>query len=115
YLAVNYPGIGASELRPFGVAAVLLVAAAVVIYIRFGARQEFGTTPTDYLIVFGVLALAVFSGVNVNSRSMVELVALTTVLLYGCEVVIGVPKRSQALHVAALTTLAVLAVRGALG
>jgi len=114
YLFVNYPGVGAEPVRFVGQVTVLTLAGAIVIYMRFAAKQEFGTTPTDYLIVFGVLALAVFSGVEVNSRSVVELVALATVLLYGCEVVIALPARSAALHVATLATLAILAVRGAL-
>jgi len=114
YLFVNYPGVAAEPVRFVGQVTVLTLAGAIVIYMRFAAKQEFGTTPTDYLIVFGVLALAVFSGVEVNSRSVVELVALSTVLLYGCEVMIGQRSRSAMLHLATLGTLAILAVRGAL-
>jgi hypothetical protein len=66
------------------------------------------------LIVFGVIALAVFGSIDIESRSIVELVAYTTVLLYGCEVVISVARRSRWLHVATLASLTIMAMRGAL-
>ena len=88
-------------------------AIAIAIQVRFAsAKQEFGTTPTDYLIVFGVIALAVFGTIDIDSRSVVELVAYTTVLLYGCEVVISVMRGTRILNAAALVALVIMAARG---
>jgi hypothetical protein len=60
-----------------------------------------------------VIALTVFGTIDIDSRSVVELVAYTTVLLYGCEVAISVARRTRLLHAATLTALMILAVRGA--
>jgi UDP-GlcNAc:undecaprenyl-phosphate GlcNAc-1-phosphate transferase len=92
-----------------------VLAAAIAAYVRFATKQEFGTTPTDYLVVFGVLALIVFGAVDTSSRAIVELVAYATILLYGCEVVLGRgSQRWPVLHVSAFATLAILALRGVL-
>jgi len=115
YLFVNYPGSGQTRIEPITVLALAALGVAIALHVRFvSMKQEFGTTPTDYLIAFGVLALMVFGVVDIDSRSIVELVAYTTVLLYGCEVVISVAARSRVLHAACLAALTILAVRGVL-
>ena len=83
---------------------------------RWSAQQEFGTTPTDYLGVFGILALIAFGIADVGSRTIVELVAYAIVLLYGCEIVLGraAARRWPLLHVSTVATLTILAFRGAL-
>ncbi len=114
YLFINYPGSAEPPVRFLTFAGLLLLAAAIVAYIRFAAKQDFGTTPTDYLIVFGVVALAVSGTIDINSRGIVELVVFTTVLLYGCEVAIGIAARAGLLQVSALATLTIMALRGVL-
>jgi len=115
YLFINYPGLAQPRVEFITVLALGTLAAAVAIHVRFvSIKKEFGTTPTDYLIVFGVIALIVFGTIDINSRSVVELVAYTTVLLYGCEVVISVARRTRYLHAATLAALMILAVRGAI-
>lgn len=116
YLFINYPGLAQPRVEFIAVLALGVLAAAIAIHVRFAStKQQFGTTPTDYLIVFGIIALVVFGTIDINSRSVVELVAYTTVLLYGCEVVISVARRSPWLHGAALTALTIMAVRGVVG
>jgi UDP-GlcNAc:undecaprenyl-phosphate GlcNAc-1-phosphate transferase len=113
YLFINYPGLARPHVELFTILALGALAVAVAVHVRFAAtKQEFGTTPTDYLIVFGVIALTAFGTIDIDSRSVVELVAYTTVLLYGCEVAISVARRTW-LPAAALATLTILAVRGA--
>jgi UDP-GlcNAc:undecaprenyl-phosphate GlcNAc-1-phosphate transferase len=113
YLFINYPGLARPRVELVTVLALGILAVAIAIHVRFAAtKQEFGTTPTDYLIVFGVIALTVFGTIDIDSRSVVELVAYTTVLLYGCEVAISVARRTRLLHAAALAALTILAVRG---
>jgi UDP-GlcNAc:undecaprenyl-phosphate GlcNAc-1-phosphate transferase len=117
YLLIFYPGAGDIPVRAatFGVIGVLAVAIAV--YVRSPAQQEFGTTPTDYLVVFGMLALIAFGIADVGSRTIVELVAYAIVLLYGCEIALGrvaAARRWPLLHVSTVATLTILAFRGAL-
>jgi len=115
YLTINYPGLAAPRVELVTVLALGFLGVAIAIYVRFAAtKQEFGTTPTDYLIVFGLIALAVFGTIDIDSRSVVELVAYTTVLLYGCEVVNSVTRGTRVLNAAALVALTVMAVRGGL-
>jgi UDP-GlcNAc:undecaprenyl-phosphate GlcNAc-1-phosphate transferase len=113
YLLILYPRSADSLVRPMTAALVGVLALAIVAYARLATRQEFSTTPTDYLVVFGILALMVFGVVDTNSRTMVEFVACATVLLYGCEIAIGSVTRWPTLHVSTLATLTILALRGA--
>jgi UDP-GlcNAc:undecaprenyl-phosphate GlcNAc-1-phosphate transferase len=115
YLFINYPGLARPRVELVAALALGFLAVAIAIHVRFAATtQQFGTTPTDYLIVFGVIALAVFGAIDIDSRSVVELVAYTTVLLYGCEVVISVTRGTRLLSAAALAALAIMAARGAI-
>jgi UDP-GlcNAc:undecaprenyl-phosphate GlcNAc-1-phosphate transferase len=112
YLITHYPGIVEGPVRAMTLAVMIVLAVAIGAYIRFAAEQKFRTTPTDYLIVFGLLALTVFGSINIGSRAVVEAIFYATVLMYGCEVVIDRVANRRVLHVATLMTLATLAVRG---
>jgi UDP-GlcNAc:undecaprenyl-phosphate GlcNAc-1-phosphate transferase len=115
YLLVLYPGSAAERPQVAMIATMAVLAVAIALYVRTTTKQEFGTTPTDYLVVFGVLAMIAFGSIGTGSRGVVELVAYATVLLYGCEVVLGRSvKRWPVLDAAALAALTVMAVRGAL-
>lgn len=113
YLFIGYPG-PAEYLDPSLVGGILIgvLALSVAVYIRFSGTN-FGTTPTDYLIVFGVIAFAAFGNTNAEARDTVELVIYSIVLLYGCETVIGqVTSRWHVLHLATMGSLLTMAVRG---
>jgi UDP-GlcNAc:undecaprenyl-phosphate GlcNAc-1-phosphate transferase len=114
YLLILYPRVTDSPMQVATVAVIAILAVAIAAYVRFATQQEFGTTPTDYLVVFGMLALIVFGVVDTTSRTIVEFVAYSTVLLYGCEIVLGRGgvKRWPVLHVSTLATLAILAFKG---
>jgi UDP-GlcNAc:undecaprenyl-phosphate GlcNAc-1-phosphate transferase len=113
YLFILHPRSMESPVRVATVVAVGVLAVAIAIHIRFATRKEFATTPTDYLVVFGMLALIAFGVVDTSSRDIVEFVAYATVLLYGCEVVLGRgTQRWPMLHVSTLATLTILAFRG---
>ena len=116
YLLVFYPGAADAPVRAVTIGVIGLLAAAIAVYVRMGTRQEFGTTPTDYLVVFGILALIAFGIVDVGSRTIVELVAYAIVLLYGCEIALdrAAAGRWPLLHVSTVATLTILAFRGAL-
>ena len=115
YLLIVYPRSGDSPVRFVTVVVVITLAIAIAAYVRFATRQEFSTTPTDYLVVFGMLALMAFGVVDTSSRAVVEFIAFSTVMLYGCEVVMGRDAgRWPMLHLSTLATLTILAFRGAL-
>jgi UDP-GlcNAc:undecaprenyl-phosphate/decaprenyl-phosphate GlcNAc-1-phosphate transferase len=115
YLLINYPG-GATP-RPLQIAVLVLVAAlaaAIGGYVKFASDNKFGTTPTDYLILFVVLALLIFGNFDIGVRDIVEIVVYAVVLLYSCEVLIGLTfRRWNLLHLSTLATLTVMALRGA--
>lgn len=115
YLLINYPG-GATP-RPLQIAVMVLVAAlaaAIGGHLKFASDHKFGTTPTDYLILFVLLALLIFGNLDIGVRDIVEIVVYAVVLLYSCEVLIGSTfRRWNILHLSTLATLTVLAYRGA--
>lgn len=115
YLLVNYPGATQRpvQLATLGIVAVL--AAAVSGHLRFAADKRFGTTPTDYLIFVIVLALLIFASLDAGSRGLAVIVVYAVVLLYSCEVLIGLTSRRwNGLHLATLATLTIMALRGVL-
>ena len=117
YLLISYPDAVPQYAQFFITAVIAVLALAVVIYVRFSAEQRFGTTPTDYLIVCGVVALTVFGSIEVNSRDVVEAVLLATVLSYACEIIVGSTSESlgrRVLQYSTLGTLLIITLRGVL-
>jgi UDP-GlcNAc:undecaprenyl-phosphate GlcNAc-1-phosphate transferase len=115
YLLISYPEALPHGAQALITAVIIVLALAVVTYVRFSAEQRFGTTPTDYLIVCGVVALTVFGSIEVNSRYVVEAVLLATVLSYACEILVAsTPDSSgrRVLHYATLGTLLIITFRG---
>jgi UDP-GlcNAc:undecaprenyl-phosphate GlcNAc-1-phosphate transferase len=92
--------------------AVVLLAVAIAMHVRFATDQSFGTSPTDYLIVFGLIALSIFGGSDINSRAVVQIVLCATVLMYGCEVIIDRGRHQRLLQIATLAALVIVAARG---
>jgi len=117
YLMINYPGAVPHAVQSVTTVVIVVLAVAIVAYVRFSTEERFGTTPTDYLIVCGVLALMVFGSVEVNSRSVVEAVLLATVLMYACEIIVGANSKSSSrrlLQFSTLGTLLIMSIRGVL-
>jgi len=115
YLVVNYPGMVQGAVQFGTLAVVAALVAAISGYLRFATDKKFGITPTDYLIVFVVLALLIFGSIDIGARAVVEIVVYAVVLLYGCEVLISfTSRRWNALHLSTLAALTIMAVRGTL-
>jgi UDP-GlcNAc:undecaprenyl-phosphate/decaprenyl-phosphate GlcNAc-1-phosphate transferase len=117
YLMLNYPGAVPQTVQSLTIAVTIVLAIAIAAYIRFGAAERFGTTPTDYLIVCGVAALMVFGSIEVDSRSVVEAVLFALVLMYACEIIVGsAPANSsrRVLQFSTLGTLLIITFRGVL-
>jgi UDP-GlcNAc:undecaprenyl-phosphate/decaprenyl-phosphate GlcNAc-1-phosphate transferase len=116
YLIVSYPGLPAQRLVETGaLAAVAALVVAIGAYVRFAVEDKFDTTPTDFLIIFALIALIVLAAIDssASSRALVEVIVYAVVLLYSCEVLIGRSvQRWNGFNMAALTALTVMAIRG---
>jgi UDP-GlcNAc:undecaprenyl-phosphate GlcNAc-1-phosphate transferase len=116
WLFTNYPR--AMDLPSTGVAtgAIVVLALAVAGFIRFMSDQRFGTTPTDFLIVFAVIALTVFWRVAGNvpgGDGTLRFITYAVVLFYACEVIIGHLRQWRAvLGGSAFAVLLIVALRG---
>jgi UDP-GlcNAc:undecaprenyl-phosphate/decaprenyl-phosphate GlcNAc-1-phosphate transferase len=117
YLLISYPEVIPHLAQVLITAVIVILALAIVVYVRFSAERRFGTTPTDYLIVCGVVALTVFGSIEVNSREVVAAVLLATVLSYACEIIVGTEPQSagrRVLQCATIGTLLIITLRGVL-
>jgi UDP-GlcNAc:undecaprenyl-phosphate GlcNAc-1-phosphate transferase len=108
YFLLSYPGAIPHGMQFVTTAVIVVLALAVVTYVRFSTEQRFGTSPTDYLIVCGVVALTVFGSIEVNSRNVVEAVLFATVLMYACEILVSGNAGGAGRRVLQYSTLATL-------
>jgi UDP-GlcNAc:undecaprenyl-phosphate GlcNAc-1-phosphate transferase len=104
-------------VRSLIVGVIILLALANVAYVRFSTEERFATTPTDFLIVCGVVALSVFGSIEANSRNVVEAVLFATVLMYACEIIVGSTPGTASrrlLQFSTLGTLLIVTLKGVL-
>ena len=114
YLFAHY-GPPGSVAQTMSVASIVMLAIAVGVFIRYTSEQVFGSTPTDYLIVFGVVALLVFGGIDGKARATIQTIIYSVVLLYGCEATLGhAARRWNPLTISTVVCLLTLAARGLL-
>ncbi len=98
-------------------ALIILLVAAIVVYMRLDGNRRFETTPTDYLIACGVVALLVCGAIGISSRNFVEAILLATVLMYASEIIVGTGRGSRArrwLECSTLGALLIISLRGVL-
>lgn len=113
YLLVTYPGAGGPVAQRMADVMVFVLAAALGIFIRFLSDKKFSTTPTDFLVAFGLVALVLFNRSGSTSNATTQFVTYAIVLFYGCEVISErVAGRWHVLNWAALATLTIAGVRG---
>jgi hypothetical protein len=113
YLIVTYPGATGSLTLQLADVMVFVLAAAVGIFIRFLSDRKFSTTPTDFLVGFGLVALVMFNRSGSGANATTQFVTYAIVLFYGCEVISErVASRWHLLNWAALATLTIAGVRG---
>jgi hypothetical protein len=116
YLFVRYPGSAASVAFAMTNGGMVLLAAALLLYIRFIGQQRFELTPTDYLIAFTSLALALFvrfGGGEFGADRLLQFVLYVVVLFYACEVAISnVARWRYVLGVPVTLAFAIMAIRG---
>ncbi|MEJ0036301.1 MAG: MraY family glycosyltransferase [Gammaproteobacteria bacterium] len=113
YLLVTSPGFAGPLTHKLADTLVFVLAAALGIFIRFLADRKFSTTPTDFLVAFGLVALVLFNRSGTEANATTQFVTYAIVLFYGCEVISErVASRWHVLNWAALATLTIAGVRG---
>ena len=113
YLLVTYPGMAGAFTQKLADTMVFVLAAALGIFIRFLSERKFSTTPTDFLVAFGLVALVLFNRSGTGANATTQFVTYAIVLFYGCEVISErVASRWHLLNWAALATLTIAGVRG---
>lgn len=92
-----------------------ILAAAVGLTIRYSRDIEFRTTPTDYLLVFIVLAIGVLPGEIFVGNEVATGLIKAVILIYGSELLLhDHARRINALTLSALAALSWLALSGLL-
>jgi UDP-GlcNAc:undecaprenyl-phosphate GlcNAc-1-phosphate transferase len=116
YLLVTYPGMAGALTHTLADVMMFVLAAALGIFIRFLSDKRFHTTPTDFLVAFGLVALVMFNRAGDSVNATTQFVTYAIVLFYGCEVISErVAGRWHVLNWAALATLTIAGVRGLSG
>lgn len=111
YLSVHSQKL--SSLPTLDVMLFGLLAVSIGIVVRYAIDKKFQTSPMDYLIVFGVLAAAVFAGRYLEVKEVGVMIVKSMILLYGCELLYTRQGfRFSALSVATILSMGILAYRG---
>lgn len=113
YLFIKFPPHIDLPVNHISLGLIIMLALAVSVFVRYSSGTRFGTTPTDYLIAFGVLALVVFGGIDVKARETVQIIMYAVVLLYACEAILGrYAGKWHILNIATVACLLAMTVRG---
>ncbi|MBT8136333.1 MAG: undecaprenyl/decaprenyl-phosphate alpha-N-acetylglucosaminyl 1-phosphate transferase [Gammaproteobacteria bacterium] len=88
YLLATYPTLEGETMRRAELAFYGLLALAVGLTIRYSRRIEFRTTPTDYLLVFIVLAIGILPGEIFSGNEVAIGLIKAVILIYACEVLL---------------------------
>ena len=113
YLLVTYPGAAGPVTLRLADLMMVVLAVSLAVFIRFVSDRKFSTTPTDFLVAFGLAVLVLFNRSGTSTSTTAQFVTYAIVLFYGCEVISerGVG-RWHLLNWAALATLTIAGVRG---
>jgi UDP-GlcNAc:undecaprenyl-phosphate GlcNAc-1-phosphate transferase len=115
YLSLSFPPIAAIPMDVLSFAYFITLAALMALMLKLAKEIPFNTTPTDYLIVFGILVIALFANEFIRARETCIAIVEAVILLYGCELIIARTKRRwNSFNAAALISLATIGLRGLL-
>ncbi len=116
YLFTLYPGAEVSPVTRIANIGMICLALAIGVFVRFLAERRFQTTPTDYLILFGVLALVAFDSIDIRDGATAQFITYAILLFYGCELIVSrIAVSRHVFHFATLAVLVILSVRPLLG
>jgi UDP-GlcNAc:undecaprenyl-phosphate GlcNAc-1-phosphate transferase len=115
YLLNRLPGAGTAPWVNMEMTLFVILAVAIAAAVRFDVQSDFRTTPTDYLIVFLVVAAGALSGSGLIEARHVAMVIKLVILFYGCELVLyRARRRWSLLGTSTFAALLLLGVRGLL-
>jgi len=115
YLAEFYLTDSWSGIADFLLVFYVILAAGVVLAVRFSQGEFFQVTPLDYLVLIIVLVLALMSETGYADISAIKLGLQLIVLFYSVEVIIKrMQSRVNLFTISALVFLGIVSVRGLL-
>lgn len=90
----------------------IFLAVTIGLAVRFSTDEKFKTSPLDFLLIFIVVTVGVFSHNQTQHADLGAIVAKLVILFYGCELIISHAKsRWNILNLSALGVLALLSLR----
>ena len=94
----------------------ILLSLSVALIIRWAKDVKFRTTPTDYLMVFVVIAFGIIAKSTIEEHGLGAVLIKAIILFYGCEVIInrGSKVWNGVMRYTVLLTLGIIGVRGLL-
>jgi UDP-GlcNAc:undecaprenyl-phosphate/decaprenyl-phosphate GlcNAc-1-phosphate transferase len=112
YLAAQQPVVISPIMTVSENSYFALLAITIGLAVRFAAGADFKTNPLDYLLIFIVVSVGIFSHNQILHTELGSIVAKLMILFYGCELIISHAKsRWNALNLATLATLTMLSLR----
>ncbi len=112
YVETKYYGGGSSILNSASIGLYVLLAASIWLAVRYASDVEFKTSPTDFLIIFIVLAVGVISHNILHEEFLGIMAVKLVVLFYGCEIIYAkLTSKWNSLNVSTLITLSILGAR----
>ncbi len=115
YLIAAYPVESSQAFNRLEVVLYALLALAVGLTIRYSREITFRTTPTDYLLVFIVVAIGIVPGDALAGNQVAAGLIKAVIVIYACEVVLlSGFRRWNPMSIACLVSLGWLAAAGLL-
>lgn len=115
YLLASASSLDHQLLQRVEIVVYAVLAAVIGLTIRYSRDIDFRTTPTDYLLVFIVLAIGVLPGELFNGNEVATGLIKAVILIYGSELLLHEKaSRLNALTLVVLGALGWLAVQGLL-
>jgi len=88
YLLTTYPAVDATVMQRGEVIFYSILALGVGLTIRYSREIVFHTTPTDYLLVFIVLAIGILPGEVFAGNQIATGLIKAVILIYACELLL---------------------------
>lgn len=108
--AMDLPVLEIAEITYY-----VILATAIGLAARFSTDLKFKINSLDYLLIFMVISVGVFSHNQAQQADLGAIVAKLVILFYGCELIIAHMKsRWHYLNIGTLVTLIILASKGLL-
>jgi len=112
YFETKYFGGTSTLLYGISIGLYVLLAIAIWLAVRYASDAEFKVSPTDFLVIFIVLALGMISRNHLHQELTGIMAVKLMVLFYGCEIIYArLTNKWNSLNVSTLITLSIMGVR----